>query len=153
MRTTDVNNDPRGVDRHAKGAVNALNCSNGRGVPCVTTTTMMRERMLALAPTAATTTAIALCPLPKRRTIAGLSRESRHKSLENSAEGGDHRRRLDNNGRTSRGWGGGKWRARWHRLQQREGGVQLHHALCHRPCLPRIQCPRRCRAALRCSSR
>jgi hypothetical protein len=33
--------DPRGGDRRATGAVNALDCGNGRGIAGVTTTTMM----------------------------------------------------------------------------------------------------------------
>ena len=140
-RTTDVDDNPRGGDCHAKGAVNALNCSDGRGVPGVTRTATMHEQMSALALAAAMTTAIAHRPSPKRRRIAGSSRESCRKSSENSAEGEDHQMRCDNNGRTGRGWGGGKWRERWHRLRQRGGGVQLHHSLRRRPRPPRIQCP------------
>ncbi len=34
-------NDPRGGDRHATGAVNALDCGDGRGIAGATTTTMM----------------------------------------------------------------------------------------------------------------
>jgi hypothetical protein len=66
-------------------AVNALDCGDGRGIAGTTTTTTTRKQTLAalalaLAPTAATTMAIARCPLPKRWRIAGPSRESRRES-------------------------------------------------------------------------
>ena len=87
------------------GAVDALNCGNRRGVAGTTTTTMtmtMSKRTSALAPTAATavaTMAISRRPSPKRQRIAGQSCKSRRKSSDDSAEGGDHRQRCNNDGR------------------------------------------------------
>ena len=129
-------------------------CSDGRGVPSAMTTATMHERTSALAPMVATTTAIESHPLPaKRQRIVESSPELRRKSSKNSAEGEDHWRHHGDKKRTGRGWGGGEWRAMWHRLRQRGGGVQLYHALHRRPRPPRIQCPCCRQAALRCSGR
>ena len=61
------------------------------------TTMTTRKRVLAVA-----TTAIARCPSPKRQRIAGLSRESRRESSEDSAEGEDRQRCRYDKGRTRR---------------------------------------------------
>ncbi len=87
------------------GAVNTLNCGDGRGVNGVTTTTTRKQilvlaPMSASAPTVAAMKAITCHPSPKRRRIAGPSRKSRRKSSDNSAEGGYHRWSHDNEGRT-----------------------------------------------------
>ncbi len=82
------------------GAVNALNCGDGRVVAGAITT--MSKRMLASAPTAAATATMAVVcrPLPNRQRIAGPSRESRRKSSDDSAEGQDRGWRRDDNRRT-----------------------------------------------------
>ena len=104
-RTTDANNDPWGGNRHMMGAVDTLDCGDGRGVTGATTTmTTMCEQTSTLAPAAlARTTAIACCPLSKRRRIVVPNRKSRHESLDSSAEGGDCLRHRNNNGGTGRG--------------------------------------------------
>ena len=107
-RTTDVDNDPRGGNRHTTGAVNTLDCGNKRRVTGAMMAMMtMRKQMLVLAPTAVAAAAIAHCLLPKRRTIVGLSHKLLCKSSDNSAEGEDRQRHCKVCGRTSRGWGGG----------------------------------------------
>ena len=97
-RTTDVNDDPGGV-------ANALDYGD-RSVVAVATK-MMSKQTLVLAPTttmAAATITICSLSLTQQAEDCGPSCESRHKSLDNSAEGEDCRRRHDNNRRTRR-WG------------------------------------------------
>ena len=90
--TASEDDDPREGNHHAKGEVDALDYSNGRGIAGASTLTMMmRERTLA---SASARTAIARHFLPKRRRIAGPSRESRRKSLDDSAEGEDNNQQM-----------------------------------------------------------
>ncbi len=102
--------DPRGGNRRATEAVDALDYGDGRGnagatmttrttTRTMTTTTTTRERTsapasaTASAPTAAATMAIARRPSPKRWRIAGPSHESHRESSDDSAAGEDRRRR------------------------------------------------------------
>ena len=92
--------------RQTRGGQHALDCGEGGGIVITTRamTTMTHKGMLASSPTAAAaaaaTTAIARCPSPKKRRIAGLSRESRRESSDDSAEGEDRWRHRDEDGRT-----------------------------------------------------
>jgi hypothetical protein len=98
-RTTDVDNNPRGGGRQPQ-----LRRQEG-GCRQKTTTMTMSKRTLALAPTpaaTAATTAIVHCPSPNKQRIAGPSRELRRKSLDDSVEGEDRRRRCNDGGRTRR---------------------------------------------------
>jgi hypothetical protein len=107
-RTTDVviandqskNANTWGGDHCATGVINALNCGDGRGIAGATTTTTTTTTREQTSLTAAGTMAIMLCSMPKRQRITGPSRESRNKSLDNSAEGGGRRRHCNDDGRT-----------------------------------------------------
>ena len=89
-----------------RGGQQTLNCGEGGGIAVTTRTmtTMTRNQLSASSPTAAAVAmmAIAHCPLPKKRRIAGLYRESRQESLDDSAEVEDCWRHRDDNGRTRR---------------------------------------------------
>jgi hypothetical protein len=103
--------DPRGGNRRATEAVDALDYGDGRGIAgatmttrtttttTMTTTTTRRKQTsapalaTASAPTAAATMAIARRPSPKRWRIAGPSHESHRESSDGSAEGEDRRQR------------------------------------------------------------
>jgi len=92
--------------RQTRGGQHALDCGEGGGIAVTTRTmmTMTHKQTSALSLTAAVvaTTAIARCPSPKKRRMAGLSRESRQDSSDNSTEGEDRWRHRDNDGRTRR---------------------------------------------------
>ena len=86
--------DGRGGNVFALAAARAdlaLDSGKGRGISGATTamtTTTTHKQALVVA-----MTAIAHCPSPKRPRIVGPSCKSRHKSLEDSTEGEDRRRR------------------------------------------------------------
>ena len=92
--------------RQMRGGQHALDCGEGGGIAITTRTmtAMMHKRTSASSPTAAVaaTTAIARFPSPKKRRIAGLSRESCRESSDDSAEGGDRWRHRVEDGRTRR---------------------------------------------------
>jgi hypothetical protein len=104
------------------GAVDALDCGErGRiAVMTRTMTTMTRKQTSASSQMVAmaATTAITRCPSPKKRRIAGPSRESRRECLDDSTEGEDRWRHCDDDGRTRR-------RRRWRRSAGCEGNGLL----------------------------
>jgi hypothetical protein len=94
------------VPLRQRGGQHALNCGEGGGIAITMRTmiTITHKQTLLSSPmvAAAVTTAIARCPSPKKRRIAGPSRESCRESLDDSAEGEDRWRHHDDDGRTRR---------------------------------------------------